>query len=261
VLLGAGAGAGDGGVVRFLVMLIWRIAAWVELSLFTLFLYLLSYLPHALRPFYFRLFRFWCRSFTRALGVELRLHQKNTRALPEHYILIANHPSAFEDIGIPALFPVHSLAKIEVGDWWLVGRISTASGTLYVHRESRESRNAAAEQIEAELLSGKNIALYPEGGCKGRRIFESFRYGAFDISLRTGIPVLPVFLHYESQDDFEWRAPQTLLQKLWHIMRTQNSRANYYVYDAIDPAGFDDKECYAAYVHSKYLEWQSRYLD
>jgi len=248
-------------VVHSVAMLLWRIIAWVELAIFTLILYLLSYLPQVLRPFFFSLFRLWCCSFTRALGVELRLHQKNIRALPEHYILIANHPSAFEDIGIPALFPVHSLAKIEVRDWWLVGRISTASGTLYVHRESRESRNAAAEQIEMELRQGKNIALYPEGGCKGRRIFESFRYGAFDISLRTGIPVLPVFLHYESQDDFEWRAPQTLLHKLWHMMRTQNSRANYYVYDAIDPAGFADKETYAEFIHNKYLEWQARYLD
>jgi 1-acyl-sn-glycerol-3-phosphate acyltransferase len=248
-------------VVRFIAMLIWRLIAWVELAIFTLFLYLLSYLPRVLRPYYFPLFRFWCRSFTRALGVELRLHQKNTRALPEHYILIANHPSAFEDVGIPALFPVHSLAKIEVSDWWLVGRISTASGTLYVHRESRESRNAAAEQIETELRNGKNIALYPEGGCKGRRIFDSFRFGAFDISLRTGIPILPVFLHYESQDDFEWRAPQTLLHKLWHMMTTQNSRTNYYVYDAIDPAGFADKETYAEFIHNKYLDWQARYLD
>ena len=248
-------------MVRFIAMLIWRLIAWLELAIFTLVLYLLSYLPPGLRSFYFPLFRFWCRSFARALGVELRLHQKNTRALPERYILIANHPSAFEDIGIPALFPVHSLAKIEVSDWWLVGRISTASGTLYVHRESRESRNAAAGQIEAELRDGKNIALYPEGGCKGRRIFESFRYGAFDISLRTGIPILPVFLHYESQDDFEWRAPQTLLHKLWHMLKTQNNRANYYVYDAIDPAGFVDKEAYAEFIHNKYLEWQSRYLE
>jgi 1-acyl-sn-glycerol-3-phosphate acyltransferase len=248
-------------VVHFIAKLIVRIIASVELAIFTLFLYLLSFLPRVLCPVYFALFRFWCRSFVRALGVELRLHQKNIRALPKHYILIANHTSAFEDIGIPALFPVHSLAKIEVRDWWLVGRISTASGTLYVHRESRDSRNAAASQIEETLRQGKNIALYPEGGCKGRRIFESFRYGAFDISMRTGIPILPVFLHYESQDDFEWRSPQTLLHKLWHMMSTQNNRANYYVYDAIDPAGFSDKDNYADFIHNKYLEWQSRYLD
>jgi 1-acyl-sn-glycerol-3-phosphate acyltransferase len=79
--------------------------------------------------------------------------------------------------------------------------------------------------------------------------------------MRTGIPVLPVFLHYEAQDDFEWRDPQTLLQKIWHMMTTRNNRVNYYVYDAFDPTEFSDKAAYAEYVHGKYLEWQSRYLD
>ncbi len=248
-------------MIHSIGVLLWRIVCWLELTVFTLVLYALSWLPGALVPFYYRLFRFWCHSFVRALGIDLRLHQKNTRPLPSQYILIANHPAAFEDIGIPALFPVHSLAKIEVQDWWLVGRISMAAGSLYVHRESRESRSEAGEQIEAGLQSGMNIALYPEGGCKGRRIFESFRYGAFDISLRTGVPILPVFLHYESQDDFEWRNPQTLPHKIWHMLTTQNKRVNYYVYDAFDPTQFDDKAAYADYAHHKYLEWQARYLD
>ena len=249
-------------MIQSVARLVWRIICWIELTLFTLILYVLSYLPKSLiKGFYFPLFRLWCRSFVQALGIDLRVHQKNIQPLPQHYILVANHPSAFEDIGIPAVFPVHSLAKIEVRDWWLVGRISTASGSLYVHRESKQSRSAAAGEIEAKLREGINIALYPEGGCKGRRIFESFRYGAFDISLQTGVPILPVFLHYESQDDFEWRSPQTLLHKIWHMMSTRNNRANFYIYDAIDPAHFSDKSAYADYVHSKYLEWQARYLD
>jgi 1-acyl-sn-glycerol-3-phosphate acyltransferase len=248
-------------MIRFALLLLWRLVGVLEFAVFTLVMYLLTFLPVVLRPWYFSLFRYWCRSFVRALGIDLRLHQHNIRPLPERYILVANHPSAFEDIGIPALFKVHSLAKIEVADWWFVGRISTASGSLYVHRESKESRNAAAGEIEAALQQGKNIALYPEGGCKGRRIFESFRYGAFDISLRTGVPVLPVFLHYECQDDFEWRDPQTLLHKIWHMSTVQNNRVNFHVYDAIEPGQFSDKVQFTEYVHNRYLEWQARYLD
>lgn len=250
-------------MIAFLLRVAWRLLCIVELVLFTLVMYLLSWLPRVLlKHFYFTLFRAWSRAFVRALGVDLRVHQKYTsKGLPDQYILIANHPSAFEDIGIPAVFPVHSLAKIEVADWWIVGRISTASGTLYVHRESKESRREAADTIEHELRAGRNIALYPEGGCKGRRIFESFRYGAFDISLRTGVPILPVFLHYESQDDFEWREPQTLLHKLWHMSITGNNRVNFYVYDTFDPTQFADRESYAAYAHARYLEWQARYLE
>ena len=241
---------------------IWLLLCWLELAALTAILYVLTYAPRSwIRPFYPHLFRIWCRFFVRALGVDLRLHQKNQRPLPQHYILIANHPSAFEDVGVPALFDVRSLAKEEVKDWWFVGRISAAAGTLFVQRESRESRHGATQRILAELNAGHNVALYPEGGCKGRRIFSEFRYGAFDISLRTGIPILPVFLHYEAQEDFEWQDPHTLIQKMGHFMTTRNNRANYYVYDAIDPRQFSNKEAYCDYVYELYLAWQVRYLD
>jgi 1-acyl-sn-glycerol-3-phosphate acyltransferase len=234
----------------------------VDLLLITLVALALSRLPRAWLPrFYPQLFRAWCRAFVRALGVDLRLHQKNRRPLPEHYLLIANHPSAFEDIGVPALFPVHSLAKAEVRDWWIAGRISEAAGTLYVRREERDSRRAAFDAVRAVLRRGENVVIYPEGGCKGRRIFEAFRYGPFDLSLDTGVPILPLFVHYESQDDFEWSDGQTLLQKIWRILRSRNKRANYYLYDALDPRDFADAEAYMRHAHQLYLSWQARYLD
>ena len=235
---------------------------WIDFILLTTILYLLSWLPHKwLGKPYFRMFRVWCKAFVRALNVDLKLHQKNLKPVPKQYILIANHPSAFEDVGIPALFEVYSLAKLGVRKWWIVGRMSAAAGTFYVKRESRESRRQAAQDLRDEVKKGKNIAIYPEGGCKGKRIFESFRYGAFDMSIQTGIPILPVFLHYEAQDDFEWRDPHTLIDKLLHFLNTENSTANYYVFDAIDPAQFESKEEFTEYTWNLYKKWQSQYLE
>lgn len=242
--------------------ILWALYCWIELVVFTITLYLLSFFPRMIiRTFYFFLFRLWCGVFVNALGVDLRLHQKNIQPIPKHFILVANHPSAFEDIGIPALFNVYSLAKAEVANWLWVGRIVKAADNLFVKRESRESRHAAAENIVEVLNKKKNVVIYPEGGCKGRRIFHTFKHGAFDISLQTGIPVLPVFIHYESQDDFEWRTPQTLIHKIWHMMVTQNNHVNYYMYDAIYPENFSSKEAFNEHVHKLYLEWQTRYLD
>lgn len=249
-------------MLHFIGRTLWLFWCWIEFSIFTLFLYALAWLPRALtKSFYTQLFYTWCRSFTRALGVDLRIHQKNIKALPNQYILVANHPSAFEDIGIPALFNVYPLAKSGVKEWFLLGKISEAAGTMFVERENKESRHAVTDQIEKKLKQGKNVAIFPEGGCKGRRIFEKFQYGAFNLSIRTGIPILPVFLHYEAQDTFEWRVPQTLVLKFWHFMTSQNNRANYYVYDAIDPAGFNDKKEFSEYVLNQFLKWQKRYLD
>ena len=241
---------------------LWLLWCWIELVLLTLFLYTLSWLPRPLTgDYYHTLSRIWCQFFVRALGVDLRLHQKNIEPLPKQYILIANHPSALEDFGIPALFDVHPLAKQGVRNWFLIGRISYIANTIFVKRDDPDSRHAAVDQMIDSITKGRNISIFPEGGCRGRRIHNTFHHGAFDISLRTGIPILPVFLHYEAQETFEWRAPHTLLDKMWHFMTSQNNQANYYVYDAISPDGFTNKQEFAEYARQLYLQWQERYLE
>jgi len=249
-------------MLRFVAKWLWLLWCWLEISVFTLVLYAMSWLPASLTGrYYHELSRAWCRLFVGALGVDLRLHQKNIQPLPDHYILISNHPSALEDFAIPALFDIYPLAKRGVRRWYFIGRISYRSGTIFVKRDDRDSRHAALEALTAAVNNGQNVAIFPEGGCKGRRIYSSFQTGAFDISIKTGVPVLPVFLHYEEQDTFEWHDPHTLLHKFWHFMTAQNNRANYYVYDAISPEGFSDKRDFAEHVHQQYLRWQQRYLD
>jgi 1-acyl-sn-glycerol-3-phosphate acyltransferase len=243
-------------LLRFLV----RLVAIADFIALTALLWLLAWLPWPGRHPVARLFGAWSRSFVRALGVDLRLHQKNLKALPARYILIANHPSAFEDVGIPALFDVVSLAKVQVADWFVVGRISKAAGTLYVDRDDPASRDQAIEVMVSTVNAGQNICLYPEGGCKGRRLFHEFKSGAFEVSIRTGVPIVPVFLHYEAQDDFEWQG-QTLPDRIRQIMFTVNNRANYYVFDPLEPTDFKDKYAMKAAAYEKYVDWNEKYLE
>ena len=244
-----------------LLRLLWRAIAIADFVALCALVYLLAWLPWPGRHPVARLFPTWCRCFVRALDVDLRLHQKNLKHLPERFILIANHPAAFEDIGIPALFDVVSLAKIQVRDWFVVGRISKAAGTLYVDRDNPESRHHAIDAMVAAVNAGQNIALYPEGGCKGRRLHTEFLSGAFEVSIRTGVPILPVFLHYEAQDDFEWQPPYTLPQKIWHMMTTVNNRANYYVFDPMEPKDYADKHAMKNAAYALYVKWNARYLE
>jgi 1-acyl-sn-glycerol-3-phosphate acyltransferase len=244
-----------------LLRLLRKLVAWADFIALTGFVYLLSWLPWPGRHPVSRLFPVWCRAFVRALDVDLRLHQKNRKRLPDRYILIANHPSAFEDIGIPALFNVVSLAKVQVKDWWFAGKISQAAGTLYVDRDDPDSRDQAIETMVGAVNAGQNIALYPEGGCKGRRLFHEFKSGAFEVSIRTGVPILPVFLHYEAQDDFEWQPPYTLPDKIRHIATAVNNRANYYVYDVMDPKDYKDKYAMKAAAYAMYRKWDQQYLE
>src|SRR5262245_54444590 len=110
--------------MRLLLRFIRKLIAWIDFILMSVLVYGLAWLPWPGTHPVARLFSPWCRAFVRALDVDLRVHQKNRRRLPKRFILIANHPSAFEDIGIPAVFDVVSLAKLQVQDWFIAGRIA-----------------------------------------------------------------------------------------------------------------------------------------
>jgi 1-acyl-sn-glycerol-3-phosphate acyltransferase len=245
----------------FLLRFVRKLVGWVDFILLTILVYLLAWLPWPGTHPVARLFRVWCRAFVRALDVDLRLHQKNRKRLPKRFILIANHPSALEDVGIPALFDVVSLAKLQVQDWLIAGRIAKAAGTLFVDRDNPESRQQVIQTMVDAVSAGQNIALYPEGGCTGRRLFHEFKSGAFEVSIRTGVPIVPVFLHYEAQDDFEWQPPYTLPDKIRHIATAINNRANYYVYDPLDPKDYADKYAMKAAAYALYVRWNAQYLE
>lgn len=231
----------------------------LEFVLVTLVLYTLSFVPSRwIGPYYEKFFFFWARTFVRGLDVDVRLHQHYAGKLPEHYIVIANHPSAFEDIGLPSLFNAYSVAKEGVRHWFMVGRISVAAGTIFLKRDDKSSRAAAGDAITEALLAGKNIALYPEGGCFGRRI-NPFLYGIFGISKETSVPIVPVFIHYEAQETFEWQG-QTLPRKIWEIMTSKNRVAHFHVYEPFSPEDYADRESYCATVHGHYLQWQQLHL-
>jgi len=244
-----------------LLRLVRRIAGWVDFVLLSVVVYLLAWLPWPGKHPVARLFHVWCRAFARALEVDIRVHQKHRKRLPQRYILISNHPSAFEDIGIPAVFDVVSLAKLQVQDWFIAGRIAKAAGTLFVDRDNPESRKQVIDTMVNAVNAGQNIALYPEGGCKGRRLFSEFKTGAFEVSFRTGVPILPVFLHYEAQDDFEWQPPYTLPDKIRHFITTVNKSANFYVYDPLDPKDYADRYAMKAAAYALYTRWNAQYLE
>lgn len=234
---------------------------WAFIILISLLLYTLSHLPKSFSGRYYHyLSRFWCRLFVRALDVDLRRINNNVNPLPEHFILVANHPSALEDFAVPALFDIYPLAKIEVKDWYILGRISDYAGTIYVQREDADSRKMALQSMIDAVRGGKNLVIFPEGGCKGRRIYSSFRAGAFDISIQSGVPILPVFLHYKDQDTFEW-TDESLVRKLWQIFLSNKNQVDYIVHDAIYPADFSDKSTFAEHTRQCFLQWEYEYVD
>ena len=45
------------------------------------------------------------------------------------------------------------------------------------------------------------------------------------------------------------------------MMTTVNDRANFYVYDPMDPKGYADKYAMKAAAHALYVRWNAQYLE
>jgi len=237
-----------------------RSVAVFDFVIFTIMMYALSYLPKPCLGFYPHWFRRWCKCFIDALGVELYIHEQYLGKLPNHFIVISNHPSAFEDLGMSYVFKVRFLAKRELKEWYVFGRIATAANTLYVKRDDKHSRLTAISEISEALINGENVGVYPEGGCFGRRIKLPFHNTVFGLAMKTKTPIIPVFLHYESQAQFEWQG-QHLVRKIWEMAIARNPRVNYYIHQPIQPENYESKEALTTHIEQLYIKWQKQHLE
>lgn len=217
-----------------------------------------TWLPICINKWFMaRLFQIWCSAFIRFMGVQCHIHHKFKPPLPKRYILISNHPSGLDILTLNAIFPVHPLAKEEIKQWWILGRIAKAIGSVFVKREDRQSRRTAKQDLIDSVDQGYNLLIYPEGGCFGKHL-RPFKYGTFEIAIATKIPVLPVYLQYEAENDFEW-GDYGLIRHIYYLFLVSNKHFHCYIFDPVSPETFDNSQAMTDYVHQLYARWEARY--
>lgn len=230
----------------------------LDFLLICTFTFFCSFLPGFItKHFMARLFSRWCWSLIRFLGVECHIHQKFQPPLPKHFLLISNHPSGMDILALNAIFAVAPLAKEEIKSWWIVGRIARAIGSVFVKREDKNSRHAAKQTLIQVLQQGKNLLIYPEGGCYGRHL-RPFKLGSFEISIMSKVPILPVYMQYEAENDMEW-GDYGLIRHLYNIRRACNKHVHCYIFDPVSPENFTDPQSYMEHVHKLYEQWEKKY--
>lgn len=231
----------------------------IDFFLMTLFFLVVSFLPSALtKKFAPKLFRSWTLRFFRIFGVKEHIHEKFQKPLPKHFILISNHPSGIELLWLPSRFSIIPLSKEEISHWFILGRIIKSIGTVFVKRQDSESRHAAAEAILQAVNQGKNIMIFPEGGCYGKALNPFFR-GAFNLSKESGVPILPVYVHYEEENIYEWGDYGLLKFMMRALFLPKNRNAHLYIFDAFYPDQFKDKNEYKTKVYEFYQHLEQKY--
>ena len=177
------------------------------------------------------------RSILWAFNVRLDISDK--ARLQAHQGLFYPTHDSFLDIVIPiAISPVRFLAAIEVKEKWLIGRLATAIGCVYVDRRNKASRKAARDSL-TNLTAYPPIVLYPEGMLDGKPGIAPFRYGAFDLAIQNKLSYIPLVLLYDDFWAVKWKY-ESMLAPAWRTAMRWRTDARVVALETITPKPEND---------------------
>jgi len=109
------------------------------------------------------------------------------------YVVVANHESQADPFLLSWLpWDMRWVAKEELFKPPLVGWAMTFGGDIPLRRGEGSSVRAMMAECERAIAGGISIMMFPEGTRTPNGELLRFRDGAFDLAIRTKVPVLPI---------------------------------------------------------------------
>ncbi|GAY12317.1 1-acyl-sn-glycerol-3-phosphate acyltransferase [Pseudonocardia sp. N23] len=191
------------------------------------------------------------RAALRAAGVELRVTGGERFADDGGVLVVANHLSWIDVLALGAVQPVRMIAKREVGDWPVVGRIAARSGALFVDRAGLRSLPAVVDDTADALRAGSAVGVFPEGTTWCGSAAGPFRRAPFQAAVDAGVPVRPVTLELRLADGRPTTAAsfvgdETLADSLRRVLALDGLVCELTLHPLLRPGPGEDRRVLAA---------------
>jgi len=144
-----------------------------------------------------RLIRVWARSLVWAAGIKLSIRGQGKLQPNKRYIIIANHASYLD---IPCLLaaidqPLRFMAKaslfrVPIFGWGLI-----AAGFIPIDRKKSAKGKASFDLAVKRIRGGNSIIIFPEGGRSKTKEMKEWKHGAFLLSMKSRLPIVPTAIH------------------------------------------------------------------
>jgi len=119
----------------------------------------------------------------------------------EPCLLVSNHTSWQDILLLGGTVPSSFVAKDDVADWPIIGRMAKLGGTLFIDRSRRHAAGETKNEMQSRLEAGGSIVLFPEGTTNdGNQVlpFKSSLFGASALEVNgKPIKVQPVSIAYQ----------------------------------------------------------------
>ena len=219
-----------------------RMFVFLTLTLICMPFYTLSRTPGTQR----RVAEFWFLAVSRIVGVNLRAFGQAHREGPVLYV--ANHVSYLDIFVLGMCVDAVFVAKQEVADWPLLGRLARMRQCIFVTRNATHVRDEV-ELIRAQLLAGRNIILFPEGttGDGGKLLpFKSSLLAAVDGVAH--VWVQPISIAYPdsvqggTDASLAWYGDMAMLPHLWSVLQRGHAPARLHFHPVLLAREFSDRK-------------------
>lgn len=175
------------------------------------------------------IFRKWSEIFIRLAGMEVEVIGEPPKP---PFFLVANHLSYMD---IPALRSVAEgvfVAKGEIGEWPLAGKMVRDMGMIYVDRARKRDIPRAGAQIIDRLNEGEGVIVFPEGTSTRGEGVAPFNSSFLEFAANTDLPVTYASISYRTAPGEKgasemicWWDDTVFLTHLWKFFTLTGSTA------------------------------------
>lgn len=141
------------------------------------------------------IFGLWARAFVRIA----RMRVEVTGAPPAPpFFLVSNHLSNADVPLLRAVCEGVFVAKGEIENWFIAGRICRDMGAIFIDRQNRRDIPRAGGEIIERLNRGEGVIVFPEGTSSRGETVLPFNSSFLEFAAKSNLPVAYAAIGYET---------------------------------------------------------------
>jgi len=142
-------------------------------------------------------FRRWARGVCRIVGVRITVNG----VPPQDALIVSNHISYIDIPVLASHVDAVFVAKAEILDWPIIGRVCKGIDTIFIDRNSKRDVVKVGEEMEARLAAGLGVVFFPEGTSSSGESVLPFKSSLLEVAARDRVPVHCATVRYSVPDN------------------------------------------------------------